>query len=394
MDLYRPVLEKILFPVLEAAQGRTTAPLLQFLAGSEHWSLDALRELQSGLLRRLIRHAASHTAYYRQVLDDRRLSVDDFATVEDVRKLPVLDRDAARATTDARTAALPRWTIEASVVDPSGAPLPLIMRSSAEAPHWRDAVRWRGHGWAGYRPGMRALHYICAPRDTGGWWSRRRRAFDRAVQRELVLDCVVRSEPALARAVDELRRFAPEVIVADADGIAALARFVRQHELRAWNDVPVIATIEAPGRLWPHDRAAIESAFGPVFAAYQCREVGLIGAECERHDGIHTAMENLIVELVVRTGDGQVRAARPGEIGEVAVTDLHDLACPLIRYLTGERAIARPETRCACGRGLATFGPIDGQVSTEYVDEISLGSGGRRQVVAAAPAAARAVMLA
>ncbi len=61
MDLYRPLLEKLLFPAFEAARGRPTVPLLQFLRGSERWSTDALRDLQAGLLRRLIRHAATHT---------------------------------------------------------------------------------------------------------------------------------------------------------------------------------------------------------------------------------------------------------------------------------------------------------------------------------------------
>jgi NTE family protein len=49
----------------------------------------------------------------------------------------------------------------------------------------------------------------------------------------------------------------------------------------------------------------------------------LIAAECEAHDGMHTSMENLIVELLVRQPDGTLREAMPGESGEVALTDLH-----------------------------------------------------------------------
>src|ERR1044071_5899007 len=109
MDLYGPVLEKLLFPALEAARGRPTRSLLQFLRGSEHWSLDALRDLQSGLLRRLIRHAANHTAHYRSQLAARSIAAEDIATVHDLRHLPLLDRDAARDTLDARTAAKPPW---------------------------------------------------------------------------------------------------------------------------------------------------------------------------------------------------------------------------------------------------------------------------------------------
>ena len=64
--------------------------------------------------------------------------------------------------------------------------------------------------------------------------------------------------------------------------------------------------------LVPHDRAAIEQAFGPAFDTYGCREVMLIGSECEFHDGLHTSMENLVTELIVREPDGTLRHARPG----------------------------------------------------------------------------------
>jgi phenylacetate-CoA ligase len=372
MELYRPLLEKVLFPAFEAARGRPTVPLLQFLRGSERWSADALRDLQAGLLRRLIRHVATHTAHYRRLLADRGLAPEDFATVDDLRHLPVLGRDLARETLEARTA-------------------------TAESRHWCDATRWRGYGWAGYQIGMRALHYRGEPPPSGGWLHRGKQALDRAVKRELHIDCVVRSERAHARAVCRLRQFQPQVIVAHAAGAAALAYYVNDNGLRAWADIPVIVSAE---RLWPHDRSQIHHAFGPAFETYGCREVMMVAAECEAHDGMHTAMEDLIVEVLVREPDGAIRAARPGEVGAVAITDLHNLACPLIRYVTGDLAIGRAETRCACGRGLVSIDPIDGRVTEALHDtegnvgEIPLTSAGERKADIVEPAAGSAAMLA
>jgi phenylacetate-CoA ligase len=129
-------------------------------------------------------------------------------------------------------------------------------------------------------------------------------------------------------------------------------------------------------RLLPDDRAAIEQAFGPAFDTYGCREVMLIGSECELHDGLHTSMENMIVELIVREPDGTSRSARPGETGEVVVTDLHNLACPMIRYVNGDLAVARGDARCACGRGLVRIGPIEGRVTETLVDGAGRAVGG------------------
>jgi phenylacetate-CoA ligase len=372
MDLYRPILEKALFPAFEAARGRPTVPLLRYLQDTETWSPDALRDLQAGLLRRLIRHAYAHTAHYRRVLDQRGLHPGDFQDVSDLRHLPLLDRDTVRETLEARTSsAPPPWVIKKATSGTTGTPV--VVRYNAESRHWRDAIRWRGYGWAGYRVGMRAFHYWGEPPPSDSWLRRAKEALDRKLKRDLYVDCIVRSEAALARAVEQLDEFRPDVIVAYAAGAAALARFVNDHGLRRWPDIPVIVGAE---RLWPYDRAQIARAFGPAFETYGCREVMLIAAECEAHDGMHTSMENLILEVLVREDDGTVREARPGESGEIAITDLHNLACPMIRYLTGDVAVARAETRCACGRSLAKVGSIEGRVTQTMHDSDGNAVGG------------------
>ena len=364
MDFYRPLLEKALFPAFEAARGRPTVSLLRYMQGTETWSADALRDLQAGLLRRLLSHAYAHTAYYRTLLDDLGLRPDDFQSVGDLRHLPLLDRTLANQTLDERTAAAPPHAVVQKTTSGTNG-IPVVVKYNAESRHWRDATRWRGYGWAGYRVGMRAPHYWGEPPAPDSWVHRGKQVLDRALKRDHYVDCIVRSESALARAVGELERFQPEVIVAYAAGAAALARFVNENGLRRWRDTPVIVGAE---RLWPYERKQINAAFGPAFETYGCREFMLIGAECEEHDGMHTSMETMIVEILVREPDGRVRAARPGESGEVAVTDLHNLACPMIRYLTGDVAVARGDGRCSCGRGLVKIGPIEGRVAETLHD--------------------------
>jgi len=70
--------------------------------------------------------------------------------------------------------------------------------------------------------------------------------------------------------------------------------------------------------------------------------------------------ESYIVELLT---DG--RPARPGEIGEVVITDLSNHCVPLIRYRIGDLALAMDEReRCPCGRGLPRIGRIEGRTSS------------------------------
>src|ERR1041385_1164356 len=187
MDLYGPVLEKLLFPALEAARGRPTLPLLQFLRGSEHWSLDALRDLQAGLLRRLVRNATAHTVYYRKLFADRGMHVEDIRSVDALCHIPILDRDRARETLEARTATQPRWVVKKATSGTTGTPV--VVKYNAESRHWRDAIRWRGYGWAGYHIGMRALHYWGEPPPSDSWLARGKLALDRRLKRDLYIDC-------------------------------------------------------------------------------------------------------------------------------------------------------------------------------------------------------------
>jgi phenylacetate-CoA ligase len=364
-DLYGKVLAGTLFPAFEAARGRPTVPLLDYLCRTERWPVDQLRDLQTGLLRRLLRHAYQHTAYYREVMDARDLRPEDFESPLDLVKLPLLDRPTTRRTMNDRVAAAgPAGVIRKTTSGSSGDPAEVLYNH--ESRHWRDATRWRGYGWGGYRIGKKCFHYWgFVPAASTTWWKRTKIMADRLFKRDRYFDCTPRSPEALAIAVDELRRFRPDVMMAYASGAGALAKYVNDHGLRDWDTLPVLTGAE---KLLAHDRAEIEKAFGPAFDTYGCREVMLMGSECEAHDGLHTSMENLIVEVLVRERDGTMRPARPGETGEIAITDLHNLACPMIRYLNGDLAVARGDERCACGRGLVRIGPVQGRTTETMFD--------------------------
>ncbi len=364
MDLYGPLLEKALFPAFEAARGRPTVPLLRFLGSTQTWSIEALRDLQLGMLRRLVRHAYQHTPYYRTAMGERGLTPDDVDSNDVLAKFPLLDRDTLRATMTSRLAeAGPRVAITKSTSGTTGEPV--VVKYNVESRHWRDATRWRGYGWGGYRVGMRAVHYWGAGPQAPTWYKRTKIALDRKLKRDLFIDCTPRGEEALAAAVQQLRHHKPEVMVAYAAGAAALAKFVNANKLRDWSSFPVLVGAE---RLWPQDREQIEAAFGPAFETYGCREVMLIASECEAHQGMHTSMETMIVELIVRQPDGTTRAARPGEAGEVVITDLHNLACPMIRYVNGDMAVQHEAGVCSCGRSLTRIGPIEGRTTETLRD--------------------------
>lgn len=94
----------------------------------------------------------------------------------------------------------------------------------------------------------------------------------------------------------------------------------------------------------------------PLSDVYSAREAGYIAIQCKEHGLYHVQSESAFVEVI----DEQGRACRPGEIGRVVVTPLHNFATPLIRYDIGDYAeVAEP---CPCGRGLPALQRILGRV--------------------------------
>jgi phenylacetate-CoA ligase len=171
--------------------------------------------------------------------------------------------------------------------------------------------------------------------------------------------------------VEIIRRERPGVIVCYAQAGADLARHVVENNLRDWGTIPVICGAE---RLLPSDRAVLEQAFGTsVFETYGCREVMLMATECPAHKGLHTSMETLVVEVVVRDSSGLMRAAQPGETGEVLITDLTNLAMPFIRYANGDVAVLAEPGTCPCGRAHPRLASVEGRVAETLTD----GSGAR-----------------
>lgn len=340
---------------------RPTLGRLRTLERTQWYSLEDLLAMQHEALRGLLNHARRHVPYYRERLRD--LDVDAIRAPADLLRIPLLTRADAQGSAETRRSTVPPF-VEIHKATSGTLGLPVSFGYEMDSETWRQAVRLRGYGWAGYRPGVRAFHFW-GPGAPQRGLRRAKVELDHALRRERYFDCTVRSAERLDAAIEAVKRFRPEVIVCFSSAGGALARRVLETGARSWGTIPVICGAEA---LLPSDRATMEEAFGPaVFETYGSREVMLMASECSEHDGLHVQMENVIVEVVVREGD-TVRHAAPGEVGEVAVTDLHNRAMPFIRYLNGDRAVAGDLTRCGCQRQLLRLKSIEGRVTATLRD--------------------------
>ena len=358
-DRYGRFFESVLLPLWEGGlRGRPTQTLVKQLERSQWRSLDEIEALRVGALRRLLRHAWLNVPFYRARFDAAGFHPEDVRATSDLARLPPLTRaQALESSADRKSRSAPLPTINKSTGGTTGEPMRFAYDEGSEV--FRQAIKRRGWGWAGYRPGGPTLFYWPDPPNPSLFQRLKIRA-DRRVRRERYFDCVHRGAEEMDAVVAAIRATPPLAIVCYSQAGADLARHVNARGLRQWKTIPILCCAE---RLSPADRAVIAEAFGPsVFETYGTREVMLIAAECEAHEGMHVSAENLIVEVVVPTSDGGERPARQGESGEVLVTDLHNLGMPLIRYAIGDRAVMAAEGTCRCGRTLPRIASLEGRV--------------------------------
>jgi phenylacetate-CoA ligase len=366
-DFYGILFQEVLYPAWESVvRRRPTLHHWKTLERTQWSSADELRAFQNAELRKLLGHAYAHVPHERRRFEKAGVRADEVRTVDDLGKLPLLTRDEAVSHFEERkSTAPPLFEIDKMTSGTTGVPLAFGYDRGSE--YWRQAVKLRGYSWAGYRPGDRSVHFwgSAAALHPPPLARRIKTSLDHSVRREHFVDCTERSPRALDDVLGLLRKLRPKVLVCYAQAGVALARRVLETGRRDFGDFSVICAAE---RLFPADRVLVREAFGPaIFETYGSREVMLIAAECEAHSGLHVSMENLIVEVVVR-GDAGERPAAPGELGEVAVTDLHNYGAPFIRYLTGDLAVPRPMERCACGRWLTKLDRVEGRTTDTLRD--------------------------
>ena len=170
-----------------------------------------------------------------------------------------------------------------------------------------------------------------------------------------------RSWVPMAAFCRRLEDYRPRFVLAYANTLALFAQFVRDRGLRPMRPEGIICSGEF---LTAENRALIESTFGcKVFNRYGSREFSVIASECEAHEGMHVNGDNLLVEVVADGHSG------PGLEGEIIITDLRNLAMPMIRYRTMDVGALRDGV-CRCGRGLPLLDLTGGRV-TDFLTAMS-----------------------
>jgi phenylacetate-CoA ligase len=318
----------------------------------------AMRDLQDEKLRRLVRHAYRNVPYYRARMQERKLRPEDIRGQADLHKLPFLTKVDVRKHLYFDILSENHNKRDILKITTSGSTgEPFVCYADRAQLEFRWAATLRAQEWTGYQFGDRCVRLW---HQTLGMDKVQvaKEKLDAALTRRKFIPVFEMSEDKLEAMAREIADWDPVLM----DGYAEALDFLA-HYLKSRTDLPVRpkAIMSSAQTLPDSSRRLIEEAFGcRVFDKYGAREFSGIAYECEAHTGHHVVGEGFIVEVL---RDGQ--PVKPGELGEIVITDLNNFCLPFVRYRLGDLGVAvDPDFACPCGRGLPLVGNIEGRVQS------------------------------
>jgi phenylacetate-CoA ligase len=282
--------------------------------------------------------------FYRRRLEAAGLDWRQIGGIEDLRRLPVVQRSELRAATPEELLADGADAADLITHLTSGTTgHPLAVRRTWVEERLLNAFRLHvlfGYGmrWRDLRTSLRLSSSI-----ERSWWARL------GLLRLQTFSVYDGLESLKARIV----ALKPEVLEGYASTTAAVADLMTDDDRKGLGLKFVAAGAEP---VTPERRRRIGEGFGArVYECYGSAEFNLIAAECPQSGLLHICEGSVLVE-VLRDG----RPVMAGEEGEAVITALHSYAMPLIRISLGDRVRTGPAP-CPCGAPFGTLERVEGR---------------------------------
>lgn len=307
-----------------------------------------LKELQTQKLKSLLQHAKTSSPFFK--------GYPSIESVEEITSLPLMSKQVIRdnleliKATNYSSGELKKNSTSGSSGDA------LHFFSDNKLDHIRQAIAMRGNEWAGQKFGQPLLLLWGSVADVNKAKQLKTRiAHSPLLFNQKILSSFLMTEKDIVDHIATINKFKPAVIVGYPSSLEAFVDFIIRSGSKIHSPNGIITSGET---LFEPQRERIEKAFGcKVMNRYGSREMGNIASECPHQQGLHVHEDHVIVEVL----DENQQPCKPGELGELVVTDLDNLGFPMIRYRIGDLG-SFAEQPCSCGRPYRLLKKVEGRV--------------------------------
>ena len=317
----------------------------EFLREFDGWTEERQIAYQEEELRRFLRYVSDNSPFYRELYAG--IDLDAIRTVEDLKCLPIVDKEMLRANMDRIFTVREGKYLEYHTGGTTGKSL--SVRVLPEDNEIRIAVLDHFKSRVGFeslqmrRATFNGQHIIPPKQKRPVYWRYNRPC------KQMIYSSFDLTEEKIGYYVDSLNQYKPEAIDGFFTSICDVASYIERHgcplSFRPLAVFPTSETVNAEGR------ALIERVFGcRVYDQYASSEGAPFVTECPEQR-LHMERNTGVIEL------------QPN--GEILVTSFTTRGTPLIRYAIGDVMEAEdPGFRCPCG----LHGPVIRQILGRRLD--------------------------
>lgn len=328
---------------------------MTFSPGVERQSLTAIQECQENGLQELIIYVAAKSPFYQKLFRQHNINPVDIKSLRDLTRIPATTKDDLQQNNwDFLCVDKSKIVEFTSTSGTLGKPVTIALtENDLNRLAYNEEVSFRcadGTDEDVYqlmltldRQFMAGMAYYQGIRRLGG--------------------AIVRVGPGLpAMQLETIQRLQPTILVAVPSFLVRLIEYAKSKDIDL-NSLSVKRAICIGESIRRSDFAfniigqrIVESWNIQLYGTYASTEMQTAFTECGHGVGGHHRPDLIIVELL----DEQQNPVPPNMPGEVTVTTLGVEGMPLLRYRTGDMAVAYYEP-CPCGRNTLRLGPILGR---------------------------------
>ncbi|MDR4498077.1 MAG: hypothetical protein MRK02_09195 [Candidatus Scalindua sp.] len=320
------------------------------LEKTQYYSEDEIKNYQEEKLQRLIKHTYESVPFYKELFDKQRLRPDDIKRIDDLEKIPVIDKETLRSNRERLLSTNIQEKISTRRTGGStGVPLSLV--SNHKECIITNALYYRFLRSMGYRWGDKILLFW-GERVVESFVAKYKKKISNVIYNLHFVSTFSVNDRVLSNLISSLQKSPPKILRGYASSVNLLALKALDYGLK----IELEAVTTTAEKLFKFQRDKIEDAFGKnVYDQYGCGETFSIAFECEMHNGMHIASEHVVLDLVDDKGNKSSR-------GNVIITNLDNYAMPIIRYKNGDTA-SFASLICSCKRKTPLLKEIEGRVS-------------------------------
>ena len=358
-DWYRYIHKSFVFPLWSLWNGDNYKHEYKKIKSFCALPLISMENLQRSALRSVTCHAFENVYYYQSLFNKLGINPYDINTYEDFCQIPILTKKELRLNIELFIDAnVDRdQLIKSGTGGTTDSPIPIYYDKARNKIKTAEMAYFRE--WFSWYPESKVAYLWGAPMDMPNMNSWKYCIRNKLLDRTLYLFASMLNDEVMGCYIKQLNHFKPDIIQAYSNPMYILAKFILQRGISIVKPKAIIVTAELCS---PAQQKIIEEAFNcSVLSFYGAREAGYIAVQCAKEKNFHINTHGVFLEILRNN-----RPVKPGEIGDVVLTDLHNYTMPLIRYKIGDVA-SLDEKKCSCDCELPLLNFIAGRETDVFV---------------------------